>query len=87
MEDWHPFAPSAAIQTPLTNSLKEGLLSTAEEVPGRQRKKIQSWVTNQVPDRCYQRRQLKQKYKSTEALLAFKKSEPRSQEEDEGSKE
>ena len=30
----------------LANSLKEGPLSTAEEVLGRQRKKIQPWVTN-----------------------------------------
>ena len=34
----------------LANSLKEGLLSTAEEVLGRQRKKIQPWVTNEVLD-------------------------------------
>ena len=47
----------------LFNSLKEVLLSTAEEVLGRQRKKIQPWVTNKVLDLCNHRRQLKeQKY-------------------------
>ena len=32
----------------LVNSLKEGLLATAEGVLGRQRTKIQPWVTNEV---------------------------------------
>ena len=32
----------------LANSLKEGLLATAEEVLGRRRTKIQPWVTNEV---------------------------------------
>ena len=51
---------------PLAKSLKERLLSTSEEVPGRQRKKIQPWVTNKVLDLCDQRWQLKQqKYTST----------------------
>ena len=36
----------------LTNSLKEVLLSTDKEVHGRQRKKIQLWVTNKVLDLC-----------------------------------
>ena len=36
------------------NSLKEVLLSTAEEVLWRQRKKIEPWVTNEVLHRCYQ---------------------------------
>ena len=44
----------------LANNLKEGLFSTAEEVLGRQRKKIQPWVTNVFLDLCDQRRQLKQ---------------------------
>ena len=44
------------------------LVSTAEEVLGKQREKIQPWVTNEVLDLCDQRRQLKQqKYTSTEA--------------------
>ena len=58
----------------IANSLKEGLLSTDEEVLERQRKKIQPWVTNEVLDLCDQRRQLKQqKYKSTEAGLEYRK--------------
>ena len=39
----------------LVNSLKEGLLATAEGVLGRQRTKIQPWVTNEVLDPCNQR--------------------------------
>ena len=34
----------------LANSPKEGLLSTAEKVLARKRKKIQPWVTNEVLD-------------------------------------
>ena len=42
---------------------KERLLSTAEEVLGRQKKKIQPWVINKILDLCNHRRQLKeQKY-------------------------
>ena len=53
----------------LANSLKEGLLSKAKEVLGRQRKKIQSWVTNKVLNLRDQKWQLKQqKYTSTEGL-------------------
>ena len=44
----------------LANSLKERLLSIAEEVLVRQRKKIQPWVTNEVLDLCEQKWQLKQ---------------------------
>ena len=52
----------------LTYSLKEGLLSTAEEVLGKRRKKIQPWVTKEVLDQCDQRRQLKQqKHTGSEA--------------------
>ena len=58
----------------LANSLKEGLFSTAEEVLGRQGKKIQPWVTNEVLDLCHQRQQPKQqKYTSTEAGLEYRK--------------
>ena len=58
----------------LTYSLKEGLLSTAEEVLGKRRKKIQPWVTKEVLDQCDQRRQLKQqKYTNTEAGLEYRK--------------
>ena len=58
----------------LANSLKEVLLSTAEEVLGRQRKKIQLQVRNRVLVMCDLRWQLKQqKYKSTEAGLEYRK--------------
>ena len=70
-----------------TNSLKEGLLSTAEKVIRRWEKKIQPWFTNQVPDLYDQRWQLKQqKYTSTEAEQEYRKREQKSQKEDEGSK-
>ena len=56
----------------LANNLKEGLLSTADGLLGRQRKKIQAWLTNE-------RRQLKhQKYTSRTRVY---ESEQRSQEE------
>ena len=44
----------------LANGLKEMLLPTAEKVLGRQRKKIQPCVTNEVLDLCDKRRHLKQ---------------------------
>ena len=56
-----------------SNSVKEGLLATTEGVLGRQRTKIQPWVTNEVLDRSDQREQLKQKYTSTEAGLECRK--------------
>ena len=50
------------------------LLSTAEEVLERQRKKIEPLVTNEVLDLCDKRRQLRQqKYTSTEAGLEYSK--------------
>ena len=36
----------------LVNSLKEVLLSTAQELLGKKRKEIQPWVTNEVLDLC-----------------------------------
>ena len=58
----------------LANSLKEGLLSKAKEVLGRQRKKIQSWVTNKVLNLRDQKWQLKQqKYTSTKTGLEYRK--------------
>ena len=49
------------------------LVSTAEEVLGKQRKKIHPWVTNEVLDLCDQRLQLKlQKYANTETGLEHK---------------
>ena len=50
------------------------LLSTADKVLGRQRKKIQACVTNEVLDLCDQTRQLKQeKCTSNEAGLEYRK--------------
>ena len=58
----------------IANSLKEVLLSTAEEVLWRQRKKIQPWVTNEVLDLYTQTWQLKQqKFTSIEAGLEYRK--------------
>ena len=72
----------------LANSLKEGVLSTAEAVLGTQRKKVQPWVSKEFPDLCDQRWQLKQqKSTRTEARLEYRKSEQKGQEEDESSKE
>ena len=34
----------------LTGDIKEGLLTTAEEVLGKRQKKIQPWITNEVLD-------------------------------------
>ena len=44
----------------LANNLIEVLHATAEEDLGRQRKKIQPLITNEVLDPCHQRLQLKQ---------------------------
>ena len=50
------------------------LLSTADEVRERQRRKIQSRITNEVLDLCDRKRQLKQqKCTSTEAALKYRK--------------
>ena len=69
----HPSALDSDADT-LANGLKKGLLSTAEEVLGIQRKKIQPWVTNEVLDLCDRKRQLKQqKCTSTEAALEYRK--------------
>ena len=57
----------------LANSLKEVLVTTATGVLGRQKTKIQPWVTNEVLDLCDQRQQLQQKYTSTEAGLEYRK--------------
>ena len=49
------------------------LVSTAEEVLGKQREKIQPWVTNEVLDLCDKRRQLRQqKYTRSEAGLEYR---------------
>ena len=43
----------------LANNINDVLLTTAEEVLGKQRKKIQPWVTNEVLDLCDKRRELR----------------------------
>ena len=58
----------------LAKRLKDGLLSTIEEVVERLWKKNEPWITNEVLDLCDQRRQPKQqKYTSTEAGLKYRK--------------
>ena len=69
MESFQPCVLDNDVDT-LTKSLKEVLLSTAEEVFGKQRKKFRPWVTNAILDLYDKRPQLQQqKYTSTEAGL------------------
>ena len=59
----------------LACDIKEVLLTTAEEVLGRKRRKIQPWVTNEVLDLCDKRRELKGKrHTSVEALANYQKA-------------
>ncbi|XP_076436542.1 uncharacterized protein LOC143276040 [Babylonia areolata] len=52
----------------LANNIKEVLTTTAEQVVGKKRKRIQPWVTNEVLDLCGKRRELrKKKHSSNEA--------------------
>ena len=51
----------------LSNNIKETLITTADEVLGKKRKKIKPWVTNEVLDLCDNRRELrKEKHKNIE---------------------
>ncbi|GFR70978.1 endonuclease-reverse transcriptase [Elysia marginata] len=53
----------------MANSLKEVLVSTAEEILGRKRRTIQPWVTNEVLDLCDKRKELrKRKFGSNVAM-------------------
>ncbi|XP_076454867.1 uncharacterized protein LOC143289703 [Babylonia areolata] len=45
----------------LANNIKEVLTTTAEQVVGKKRKKIQPWVTNEVLDLCDKRQELRKK--------------------------
>ena len=45
----------------LAKNFKEGVIETAEEILGRQRKRKQPWVTNDILDLCDTRRNLKGK--------------------------
>ena len=49
------FAVLCVLDSHVNTLVKGRLLSTAEEVRGRQRKKIQLWVANEVLDLCDQR--------------------------------
>ncbi|XP_076438257.1 uncharacterized protein LOC143277357 [Babylonia areolata] len=52
----------------LANNIKEVLTTTAEQVVGKERKRIQPWVTNEVLDLCDKRRELRgKKHSSNEA--------------------
>ncbi|GFR77600.1 RNA-directed DNA polymerase from mobile element jockey-like [Elysia marginata] len=57
----------------MANSLKEVLVSTAEEVLGMKRRTIQPWVTNEVLDLCDKRREFrKRKFGSNVAMENYK---------------
>ena len=59
----------------LASEIKEVLLTTAEEVLGRKRRKTQPWVTNEVLDLCDRRRELKgKKHTSDEARANYQKA-------------
>ena len=59
----------------LASEIKEVLHTTAEEVLGRKRRKIQPWVTNEVLDLCDRRRELKgKKHTSEEARADYQRA-------------
>ena len=59
----------------LANGIKDVLLTTAEEVLGRERKKIQPWITNEVLDLCDKRRALRpKKFLTDETRAEYKKA-------------
>ena len=59
----------------LASDFREVLLTTAEEVLGRQRKKIKPWVTQEVLDLCDKRRQLRaEKHTSDEARAHYQQA-------------
>ena len=59
----------------LTTSFNEGVLETAEEVVGRQRKKHKPWVTNDILDLCDERREKKkEKYNSQEGAEEYRRA-------------
>ena len=59
----------------LAEEFKEAVLDTAEEVLGRQRKKTQPWIPNEVLDLCDERRNLKGKrFTSPEAAEQYRKA-------------
>ncbi|KAI8486085.1 hypothetical protein Bbelb_361850 [Branchiostoma belcheri] len=59
----------------LAENIKETLLTTAEEVLGKRRRKIKPWVTDDVLNLCDKRRELRQhKYKSQELAAAYQQA-------------
>ena len=58
----------------LTNNFNEAIHEVAEEVLGRQRKKRQPWVTNEILDLCDKKRDLKKtKHSSPEDATQYRK--------------
>ena len=59
----------------LADSFKEVVLDTAEKVLGRQRKKIQPWVSDEILDLCDERRALKgEKHSSPAAAELYRRA-------------
>jgi exonuclease III len=59
----------------LTNNIREVLLSTAEDVLGKERRKNKPWVTNEILDLCDKRRELRHdKYTSQESRTEYQKA-------------
>ena len=57
----------------LTSGFNEAIRSTATETLGKQRKKKQPWITNDILDLCDKRRELKKdKYNSQDAAEQYK---------------
>ena len=56
----------------ITNDIKEVFLSSAEEVRGKERRKIKPWMTTEIIDLCYKRRELShEKYTSKDLRSSF----------------
>ena len=58
----------------LITSFNEAVRETAEEVVGRQRKKHQPWVTNDILDLCDERKQEKEKHSNQEGAERYRKA-------------
>ena len=68
-----------------TSDINEVLLLTAEEVLGRQQKKIQPWVMNEVLNLCDRRREMRGRKHANEEAWTKYQWVHRGQEEDESS--
>lgn len=59
----------------LASTMNEVLLTTAEKVLGRRRKKIQPWVTDEVLDLCDKRQERQgKKHSSEEVRVQYQKA-------------